>query len=472
MPEESDSKEEKKESETSVSSFFSTPAATPFVFFSPSSSLEISDRPFNFNRFVDLAHQLSSSSMRGSSSASSSSSSPYDAHGGAPAQWEGRSPSSLSRKKRLLHSPSPPSHPGRCMTSATVPRLSPERDLKQLMGPSTSFYFRLDNAGYVPSFSSSAETGNPNSSDACVRFPRGGRSTAWGGGDDHADRRGGVWPSPLVPPQVKQEMLEQAEHTAPPPSHDGSGKGAAALATSSTGLTSAMESKKKWLETIGSLYQYGSILYEPSSGAYWCWCYTVLERKPIEQYLASFAGEDEGVCCDFCGWTEWVHARDPPSESTATAPLPLESFPTLEEYRRTSPPSFPFASTRSTMTRTVAGNAFSTPDDMSSTSHRKRVRSAREEEEGKKMATGLLAGVAAVSPPLDSAIPSLTTFSEVDREKGKQERSPSEQFFFHCPSCGADFCPRCCDDVKKDDRYHIPDMILLPIARGVKKEKG
>lgn len=469
MPDENDSEEEKKVNQTSLSSFFSSPTTTPWVFFTPSSSLEISDRPYNFNRFVDLAHQLSSSSMLASSSFS------HKVPGGAPARGgEGgeRSPSSLSRKKRLLHSS--PSHPSQFASSRKDARLSPERDLKQLMGPSTSFYFRLDNAGYVPSFSSSAEARKKNPPDPPLSFSRDRSEMTWRNDDAPAVRREDAWPSPLLPQQVKTERIEHEAHTTHPSSYQNGGSHPL-VSSSTSGSTSAMECKKNWLKTIGSLYQYGSILYEPSSGAHWCWCYTILEQKPLTQYLDSFSGEDEGVCCDFCGWTEWVHARDQGSASNVAGRPRLESSPALGDCA--TQPSFSISPTPSTMantetkgTGTMGGGTFSV-DVPSSTAHRKRVRPERTGKEANIRATEPQVVEVASSPLLDS-IPSRKTSDEDEAEEGKQERNTAEQFFFHCPSCDADFCPRCCEDVKKDERYHIPDMILLPIARGVKREKA
>lgn len=49
-----------------------------------------------------------------------------------------------------------------------------------------------------------------------------------------------------------------------------------------------------------ALYQYGSVLFNPPTGACVCWKGHTLRRKPVTAYRMS-----EGIVCDFCGWTAW-----------------------------------------------------------------------------------------------------------------------------------------------------------------------
>eukprot|EP00796_Vickermania_ingenoplastis_P004389 gene4389-3191_t len=43
-----------------------------------------------------------------------------------------------------------------------------------------------------------------------------------------------------------------------------------------------------------------------------------------------------------------------------------------------------------------------------------------------------------------------------ETEEQEPNTDAEDKRFFHCGSCGVDVCPQCCDDVRADERYHMP----------------
>lgn len=168
-------------------------------------------------------------------------------------------------------------------------------------------------------------------------------------------------------------------------------------------------------------WQYGSILYDPIRDESLCWCAQVLVPRSaaVSKITASAeknvcsnsessktrrekaepapktkdsSSNEEGISCDFCGWTEWVGEA---VEETSVGDVPTQPMP--------------LSSVKAAVKTSC-----------------KRLREENEKD---------------ISVSTESFV------------------SSSNANFLHCNRCEVDFCMLCCEDVKKDKRYHVPTLL-------------
>lgn len=622
------STEERKEEKRSSRGRSGSRNETSGRFFYPSRWLELSNRPFDFNRFVHLAHVQSFGSSLGSFSSEgivhSSSPAPLASpttRMGKEGQWR-----SLSHRKRLVKEEEVEEvvvvedvkEKRHTSTVSPPPRrmrvLSPVKELTELKGSSLSFFLVThDQSGLNGSGDRVEEEEVEKMVDGrkhwvrrnpFSRSPFSYSRRLFGGPlligipeselikaeEEEEEERGGG--KVVVEAQEREHNIEEGRQIHTPLSTprrsmrssslssvgtpvEASGRLGAAdgMGTSSSffvppsaaRITSASLShreKRKWLQSMGSLSYYGSILFEPCTGLFWCWCHAILEKTPLTSYPASSLRlgegkekkdtkeadrEENGICCDFCGWTVWVAPLVGEGEEVPIPPV-SEDGQGMEEVRRTggttvdgeptssSGPS-PIVSTtaevhssrhrgrgntiserkreESTTTTTTTTVEKEEEDSSRSRSPPARVlavasHAAGEGGEGTTSAGGgsstnapaslcsFLQGsrtavtsvedpsvaheahrrrVVAASSPTPPQQLGLVEKEEVTEGMEEHRMRPQEKdaaregsdeeggkhFFFHCPACGADFCPSCCEDIRKDARYHIPEMVLVPL---------
>lgn len=605
MSKKEDYLEEKGVEDSTEGGLGATPPSPPLAikayppFFFPSRLLQISDRPPNFSRFVQIAQSLSSSSPSYSSSSigdggestttttttTKMANEMEEEKGEVEPRYQcvpikrearrergGRGGGEGNKKRKIKKkeegeevddcqmvaaSSSSITAPARappryCSTATGVRSLSPERELNALKGPSISFYFvpsetrdfpmlgsgGHDREGRTISCEGSGSSSSPPPPQMLVAIPdmewrreeeteqeeEDGEIWKKGEGRDHHNdntstsrvkndphnhdhhRVGGDVEHDggremVVVKREREELQEEQIGSLPLPSFSSSCS--CYCSSCSSALESEpmllMKSKKKWLKMVGSLFQYGSILFEPSTGSFWCWCHTVLGIKPLDSYHPSLlqkrgetdggAGggeveeekekekkknkggededEDEGVCCDFCGWTEWVKKKKIEVEGPAAGTFAGVKSPrgSITEDQRekecrevhgmkdrscggvSAPPQLSFPSLLESLCplQLLPPSPTTTPV-RHRTSMLHHFSSASAEEESKKKMK--------VEEPTEKR-----RKRQMEEEDGKGEAT---KIFFHCPACGADFCPSCCKDVERDERFHIPGMILLP----------